>query len=91
MWADPELRAQHREQLAAILPRLAGPPDFVAQYLAAERDLGRLRADIDPVQVAVLILAMLFGLAMAPTQGASGFDRTVLDDAVRTLVTGIGP
>jgi AcrR family transcriptional regulator len=88
--ADPEL-ARQRRQAAPALPegQPAGPPEFIAAYLAAEQALGRVRADVLPERVAIIILATLFGLALQPSGEGVGVDRTMLVAAVRVLLTGI--
>lgn len=64
MLTDPELSAaRDRRALPVGAP---DPPAMLAQYLAAERDLGRLRADVDPTEAATLILVTLFGLTILP-------------------------
>ncbi len=67
---------------------VAGPPYQLQQYLAAEQLLGRIRADLDTTEAAIVLLAMLFGLASGPPLP----DRT-LEDAVaggvRLVVTGM--
>lgn len=69
---DPELAAQHRRVLATADGSLpAGPPAAIAAYLAAEQRLGRIRADVDPVTAAVVLLAALFGLT-ASSELAAG-------------------
>lgn len=88
--SDPELSRQ-RQQLVAGLPggRLPGPPDFIAEYLAAEQSLGRLRPDVDPVQVAVVALATLLGLALVPSGVGDPQDEDLLKVAMQALVHGI--
>jgi len=90
--ADPEL-ARQRYQTAPALPegRPVGPPEFIAEYLAAEQKLGRVRADVATEQVAVVILATLFGLSLLPSDEGTGVDRHLLVAAVRLLLTGIEP
>ncbi len=68
---------------------LPGPPQFVARYLAAERDLGRIRPDADPEQAAVLLLVILFGVALS--QFGDGLDERLIGVAVDTVLDGIGP
>jgi hypothetical protein len=63
----------------------------IAAYLAAEQSLGRVRADVDPAQVAVVLLATLFGLALVPSSDGNGVDRDLLASAVRLLTTGMAP
>ena len=69
---------------------LPGPPQYVADYLAAERDLGRIRPATDPDRVAVLLLVILFGVAMTATADGSGVDDALLGFAVDTVMDGIG-
>lgn len=60
LFADPELLRRHREEL---VQRGAGPLNVnraVADYLRAERDLGRVRADTDPEAVASLLVGACF-------------------------------
>jgi len=90
--ADPELARQHHRAASAVMDgRLVGPPEFIAQYLAAEQRLGRVRTDVAPSTAAVVILATLFGLSLLPAEDGSGVDRGVLAAAVRLLLTGIEP
>lgn len=78
MLTDPELAARRRSGIAALhtgdpaaavtgLPT-PNPPALLAQYLTAEQQLGRVRADVDPIRAAITILATLLGLAVMPTQ-----------------------
>ena len=69
-----------------------GPHEFLAQYLTAERQLGRLRADADPVKTAIVLLSTLFGLAIAPPQAAAAIPGwPTIEDAVHTILDGAGP
>jgi hypothetical protein len=69
-----------------------GPPEFVAAYLASEQGLGRVRADVDPRQVALVLLATLAGIAFMPGLDADAdVDVTLIDAAVDVIVDGIGP
>ncbi len=70
--------------------QLPGPPQYVAEYLAAERDLGRIGPTTDPNRVAVLLLVILFGAAMTTTPEGSGVDDALLGFAVDTMMDGIG-
>jgi AcrR family transcriptional regulator len=90
--ADPEL-ARQRDRALAARPggRPPGPPGFIAAYLAAEQELGRVRADVAPDQAAVVMLATLFGLSLQPSDEGTGADRGMLTAAVRLLLTGIEP
>jgi AcrR family transcriptional regulator len=89
---DADLARQQR-QAAAARPEggLVGPPMYVAAYLAAEQSLGRVRGDVDPAQVAVVLLATLFGLALVPSSDGNGVDRDLLASAVRLFTNGIAP
>lgn len=87
MLTDPDLgRVAAAAQAAA-----PGPPEFVADYLRAEQGLGRVRADVDPVKVAVVLLATLFGLA-APQRAvdALGGAWPGIGEAVAMVVHGVG-
>ncbi len=64
---------------------------YLATYLAAEQSLGRVRGDVDPAQVAVVVLATLFGLALVPSGDGNGVNRDLLASAVRLLTTRIAP
>jgi AcrR family transcriptional regulator len=87
--ADPELSAQRQRMLTSGEP-LPGPPDAIAAYLAAEQGLGRVRRDVIPTEVAVLLLATLFGLAMTGPPGG-GVDPARIRSAVQVLTQGILP
>ncbi|MFF8414609.1 TetR/AcrR family transcriptional regulator [Streptomyces omiyaensis] len=84
-------------ELARVTPppgALPGPPGRLAEYLRAEQDLGRLRADADPDHCAVVLLALLFGMAMHPPLPP---DQRLLPalpgiaDAVDILLKGLAP
>jgi AcrR family transcriptional regulator len=90
--ADPELAAQRRATMAAAGSSLPpGPPEAVAAYLAAEQQLGRIRADLDPREVAAVLLGMLFALGTIPTLGDEGPSPERVASAVQLLVRGIEP
>ena len=69
-----------------VMAAAGGPPHLLAQYLAAEQQLGRIRPELDPARIAVLLLATLFGLALSPAAGA---DPTMLRAAVTLTLDGI--
>ena len=88
--ADPELAAQRRQAMAAAGTSLPpGPPEAVAAYLSAEQRLGRVRADLDPREAAVVFLGLLFALGTMPGIGDEGLDPDRVASAVRVIVRGI--
>ncbi|NUU19927.1 MAG: TetR/AcrR family transcriptional regulator [Streptomycetaceae bacterium] len=56
IFSEPALLAAHREALRTHGAGPASVPDALAAYLAAERDLGRLPAGVDPGPAADLLL-----------------------------------
>jgi len=93
--ADPDLAREHRRGLTASDPLgpLPGPPSSIAAYLAAEQRLGRIRADVEPVQSAIILLATLFGIAMVPRPPdvALGVGGDLIGPAVALLLSGLEP
>ncbi len=89
MLADPELAAQRRRPPYPGGPG-PGPPVRIAEYLAAEQRLGRVRADADPQRATMILLAVLFGLAVGPPAAPGPVDPDLIRDAVRLLLTGLG-
>ena len=69
---------------------LEGPPHDIAQYLAKEQTLGRVRADCDPILAAITLLAMLFGLAVHPVLGKDLAESELLCASVSYFVDGFG-
>lgn len=87
--SDPELAGQRQAVLVSQGP-LPGPPRAIAAYLEAEQRLGRVRPDVDAEEVALMMLAMLFGLALASTDGSTlSGERVAL--TVHVCVRGILP
>ena len=87
--SDPELAAQRRSAAAAAGGIPAGPPRAIAAYLREEQRLGRVRPELDPGEVAVLLLATLFGLAVTASMTGRAIDGARIAAAVTTLVEGI--
>jgi AcrR family transcriptional regulator len=95
VFSEPQLLAAHR---AEVRKRDAGPhhvSDVVANFIAAEQDLGRIRADADPRAAADLLLGACFQHAFL-----SRFADTTLDDEAaeriaaglaQTLFSGLNP
>lgn len=88
--SDPELTRQRRALVAREGP-LPGPPRAIAAYLAAEQRLGRIRSEVEPDEVAVMILAMLFGLAIASTDDPVPLTADRMAAALDVLFRGILP
>jgi AcrR family transcriptional regulator len=90
--ADPELASMRQRVIAgAPSPWPGGPPEAIAAYLTAERDLGRVRDDIDARAAAMLLLAALYGPAMTAASSGEPFDERPLIAAVHVIVVGIAP
>jgi AcrR family transcriptional regulator len=70
-----------RAQLVEALRRAGGPPLLLADFLAAEQRLGRVRPDIDPARTAVVVLAAFLGVQTSPLAGAEGLD----DEDIRSF------
>ncbi|MGY1696180.1 MULTISPECIES: TetR/AcrR family transcriptional regulator [unclassified Geodermatophilus] len=92
MAATPELQ-RHLEGAALdeTVRGLGGPPQLLADYLRAERDRGRVRADLDPTRTAVVLLATLFGVQTSPLAGPGGLDGPGIRELVSVFVDGIAP
>lgn len=88
--SDPDLVAQ-RQALVAMHGPLPGPPRAIATYLAAEQRLGRVRSDVDADEVAIMILAMLFGLAIASVDDPTALSGDRVASALNVFVRGILP
>ena len=87
--SDPELAAQRRSAAVAAGDILAGPPQAIAVYLGEEQRLGRIRPELDPAEVAILLLATLFGLAVTANMTGQTVDGARIEAAVMTIVQGI--
>jgi AcrR family transcriptional regulator len=86
--ADPELAAIRRSTVIPGEPLPGGPPEAITAYLAAERDLGRVRPDVDPADAALILLSTLFGLAMTASAQQTGVPGERIRSLVRLLATG---
>jgi AcrR family transcriptional regulator len=87
--SDPELAAQRRAAAAAVGGIPAGPPQAITLYLREEQRLGRIRPELDPGDVAVLLLAALFGLAVTGSMTGRAIDVPRIEAVVATFVQGI--
>lgn len=103
MLTDPELaahRPRHGIEAALRRPSAAagapdrtgplGPPRVLADYLAAEQRLGRIRPELDPVSTAVVILAALFGIALgSDPDGSAAADGQLIRHFADLLTHGL--
>lgn len=87
--ADPELARQRASAVPSPGEPLPGPPGHLAAYLAAEQELGRVRPDVDPSILAVVVLSSLLGLVLAPGPMGPGGGSAMVDTAVRLFIEGI--
>jgi AcrR family transcriptional regulator len=87
--SDAELAAQRRAAVDIAGGSLVGPPEAIAAYLRYEQNLGRIRPELDPGDVAVLLLAAVFGLAVTANMTGRSIDDARIVAAVATLVRGI--
>jgi AcrR family transcriptional regulator len=89
---DPELAARRHEAVVATGGSMPpGPPEAIAVYLVAEQRLGRVHPDVDPREAAIVILAVLFGLAVDPSFGRGSLGQERLASAVRLIARGFEP
>ncbi|MGQ7296439.1 TetR/AcrR family transcriptional regulator [Quadrisphaera sp. KR29] len=75
--------------LGEALAERGGPPLALAEYLRAEQELGTLRADVDPAQTAVLLLAAFYGLQTSPLAGSAGLSAAQVRDFVDVVLHGL--
>jgi AcrR family transcriptional regulator len=87
--SDPELAAQRRAAAAAAGGIPVGPPQAITIYLREEQRIGRIRPELDPGDVAVLLLATLFGLAVTTSMTGRAIDAARIESTVTTIVQGI--
>jgi AcrR family transcriptional regulator len=79
---DPEMLRRRSELEGMMDDDLQLPQHAIATYLLKEQEKGRVRANLDPLGTAVLLLSALFGLTMAP----SATDDETSDNQVRTSI-----
>ncbi|MBO9556204.1 TetR/AcrR family transcriptional regulator [Cellulomonas sp.] len=80
MLIDPELAQARADRLAAA-HELTGAPRHLADYLAAEQAIGRVRAGLDPHRAALVLLGTLFSAVVG--------GGPVIDDCADVLVHGL--
>lgn len=88
MRSDPELIERRRTMTPPVNPDGPTPPEAIAQYLAAEQHLGRIRTDVNCLDAGLVLLATLLGIGLMPTQG-SGADAAMIRSAVELFVHGL--
>jgi AcrR family transcriptional regulator len=91
--SQPEVIVRLREQFAAGHPP-AVLPQLLADYLTAERELGRVAADADPTAAATLLIGACHDLTLPrllfdPDGGDVVVPDTVVDALVATVLRGI--
>jgi AcrR family transcriptional regulator len=103
MWADPDLGRSFASHSQTRMPpgfERPEPVAMVARYVAAEQRAGRIRADVDPVQAAAVIVAIPFASGMeralwanfAPDQELPAEDFPLpTADALDILAKGLAP
>jgi AcrR family transcriptional regulator len=99
LYAHPKLLAAHREQLRGSGDGPQKPARWLAEYLRAERRLGRIAPDADPEAAAALLLgsayqrAFLSSFLEDPAEEPGGLgepaDAEYARNIVRTLLNGL--
>jgi AcrR family transcriptional regulator len=87
MLADPEL-ARQRNVRDGMPP---GPPAHLAEYLRREQSHGRIRSDVDPDKMALVVLATLFGIVAGQINTAMSTTNGLIDAAAIVLASGLVP
>lgn len=88
--ADPELSAMRRAAMPADGGGPPGPPAAITAYLAAEQRLGRVRSDASAPELAITLLAVLFGLGIGVDATGGRLEPDRIRAAVSMVVRGIG-
>jgi AcrR family transcriptional regulator len=93
MRSDPELIERRRTMTPPISPDGPSPPEALAHYLGAEQERGRIRADVDCLDVALVLLATLFGIGLMPDDLSDVTDRDnpLIRSAVELFFRGLEP
>ena len=87
--SDPKEMAEHYspEALASHGPPVAFTG--LRAYLELEQRLGRIRPDVEPERVAVVLLAALIGYGMLPPNPLPQYPRKEVDDIVDLALRGV--
>ena len=90
---DPDLLVRYRRRLDELGAGPRTPIRLLADYLAAERDLGRLRKDADPQAAAALLLGACFQTAFLGVflGDGAGDVPAFARSAVSSLMPGLAP
>ncbi len=90
MLGQPEVRNARLALMSSSADSAAfGPARTIADYLAAEQSLGRVRSDLDPSAAAQTILAALFGIAFLPASDDPDRYDHLVSDTIDLLVHGL--
>jgi AcrR family transcriptional regulator len=74
MWADQELAARvaaRGRQLAPLGFVPPGPVTLVAEYIRAEQEYGRVRADVDPLAASAVVVSVPLAAGMTASLAAA--------------------
>jgi hypothetical protein len=93
MRTDPELMARRQTMTPPIAADGPSPPEAIAHYLRAEQERGRIRADVNCLDAALVLLATLFGISLMPNDVADSLERdnSLISAAVELFVGGLEP
>lgn len=93
MRTDPELIARRQTMTPPISPDGPSPPEAMTQYLRAEQERGRIRAGVNCLDAALVLLAALFGIGLMPSDGGDTAERdnSLIRSAVELFVHGLEP
>jgi AcrR family transcriptional regulator len=92
-WSDSELGAVLSASAPEGAARSAGPVLPLAAYLAAEQELGRIRADVDVERAAFALFAIPFASAMTARMARASGREADMDimGAVDVVLRGLEP
>jgi len=80
-----------RAELLAGVRLAGGPPQLLAEFLAAEQRLGRVGSHIEPARDAIIILAAFLGVQTSPLAGTSGLDAEDIRSFAALMCHGLWP
>jgi AcrR family transcriptional regulator len=85
--ADPELARRRSEAQDLSI----GPPASIAEYLSNEQALGRVRLQVDPTEVAAILLSTLFGIVAGQLDAREPADNRLMRAAIEMVTVGLLP